>query len=225
MTKITTKSINILPHRSLMPKMGQTGYSVLQAISELVDNSIDAREEGKVLTVEIFFDADKGMVEIIDDGIGMDEQTAIDSMRLAHSNKKNKLGEFGLGLKTAATNLGKNFEITTTQKGSDEEYILEYDEDKWLKSGNWMNHELKIKSGVGNRRSGTTIRIKNLHFKHYGNLPGNIRKDLATRFAPFIENGEVKIKVNTKWCEPEPLDLKIEYHLPDGKASPQGIDF
>ena len=76
---------------------------------------------------------------------------------------------------------------------------------------------MKIKSGVDKRRSGTTIRIRDLHFKHYGNLPGNIRKDLATRFAPFIENGEVKIKVNTKWCEPESLDLKTEYYPPDGK--------
>lgn len=217
MTNIKTKEINILPDRSLMPKIGQTGYSVLQAISELVDNSIDAREDGRALTVEIFFDSNKGIVKISDDGVGMDEQTAANSMKLAHSAKKNKLGEFGLGLKTAATSLGKNFQISTTQKGNDEEYIMEYDEEKWLKSGDWTKHEMKIKSGVDKRRSGTTIRIKDLHFKHYGNLPGNIRKDLATRFAPFIENGEVEIKVNTKWCEPEPIDLKTDYYPPDGK--------
>ena len=145
MANIKTKEINILPHRSLMPKIGQTGYSVLQAISELVDNSIDAREDGKVLTVEIFFDNDKGMVEISDNGVGMDEQTAANSMKLAHSAKKNNLGEFGLGLKTAATSLGKNFQIATTQKGNDEEYILEYDEEKWLKSGDWTKHATKNK--------------------------------------------------------------------------------
>lgn len=200
-----------------MPKIGQTGYSVSQAISELVDNSIDAREDGKVLTVEIFLDGNNGIVEVSDNGVGMDEQTAADSIKLAHSTKKNKLGEFGLGLKTASTSLGKKFQIATTQKGNDEEYILEYDEEKWLKSGDWTKYEMKIKSGVDKKRSGTTIRIKDLYFSIYPNLPGNIRKDLATRFAPFIQNGEVKIKVNTKWCEPEPLDLKTEYHVPDGK--------
>jgi len=76
MTSIKTKEINILPDRSLMPKIGQTGYSVSQAISELVDNSIDAREDGKALTVEIHFDNEKGMIEVSDDGVGMDEQTA-----------------------------------------------------------------------------------------------------------------------------------------------------
>src|SRR3989344_951307 len=217
MSKIVTKEINILPHRSLMPKIGQTGYSVSQAISELVDNSIDAREDNKALTVEILLDMDKGLVEVSDDGVGMNEETAANSLKLAHSDKKNKLGEFGLGLKTAATSLGKRFQICTTQKDSDKEYILEYDEDKSLKSGDWTKHEMKIKEGVSKHKSNTIITIENLRFSIYPNLPGNIRKDLATRFAPFIENGEVKIKVNTKLCEPEPLDLKTEYHSPDGR--------
>jgi hypothetical protein len=76
---------------------------------------------------------------------------------------------------------------------------------------------MKIKNGVDQNRSGTTIRILGLRFSIYPNLPGNIRKDLATRFAPFIENGEVGIKINTKWCEPEPLEIKTEYFSPDGK--------
>ena len=217
MTNIRTKEISILPDRSLMPKIGQTGYSVSQAISELVDNSIDARKEGEVLNVEIIFNTDKNLIEVSDDGVGMNEEAAANSLRLAHSSKKNKLGEFGLGLKTAATSLGEKFRILTTQKGSQEEYILEYDEKEWLSSGDWTKHQMKIKSGADKKRAGTTIRIKDLKFSVYPNLPGNLRKDLATRFAPFIENGEVRIKVNTKWCEPEPLDLKTEYHLPDGK--------
>lgn len=217
MQNLRIKEINILPDRSLMPKIGQTGYSVSQAIAELVDNSIDASQEEKALTVEINLDSGRGLVEVRDDGIGMDENTAANSLKLAYSAKINKLGEFGLGLKTAATSLGKKFQIITTQNGSSEEYILEYDEDKWLKYGDWTKHEMKIKSGVDKSYSGTLIRVKDLHFSVYPNLPGNIRKDLATRFAPYIENGEVKIKVNTKWCEPEPLELKNDYCPPEGK--------
>lgn len=219
MINIITKHINIVPDRSLMPKMGQTGYSVAQAVSELVDNSIDARESGKLLTVEISLDDKNGAITITDDGVGMDETTASNSIKLAYSTKKNKLGEFGLGLKTAATSLGKNFQIITSQFGSDEEFVIEYDEDKWIKEGDWTRQELNVKSGVDKNISGTTIIIKKLHFKIYPNLSGNLRKDLATRFTPFIKNGEVAIKVNTKWCEPEELDLVNEYHLPDGKES------
>lgn len=217
MVTLKTKEIDILPDRSLMPKIGQTGYSVSQAVAELVDNSIDARKENEVLTVEVHFDPQAKSVEVSDDGVGMNEEAAANSIKLAHSSKKNKLGEFGLGMKTASTSLGKTFRVSTTQKGSDEEYILEYDEAKWLKSGDWRKHEMKIKSGVDKNRSGTAVHISNLSFNIYGNLPGGVRKDLAERFAPFIENGEVRIKVNTKWCAPLPMELKTEYHEPDGK--------
>jgi hypothetical protein len=217
MKEIKTRKINILPDRSLMPKLGQAGYSVSQAIAELVDNSIDARLEDRPLIVEIILDQDKDLVQITDNGVGMSEEIAANSIRLASSSKKNQLGEFGLGLKTAATSLGKFFQIITTQAGSNEEYILEYDEDKWLSSGSWNEHEMKIKKGVDEERSGTIIKIKKLSFNIYPNLPGRIREDLAIRFAPYIENGEIRIKVNTKWCEPKQLDLKMEYCLPDGK--------
>src|SRR3989344_6988873 len=177
MTNLHTKEISILPDRRLMPKIGQTGYSVSQAIAELVDNSIDARRENRVLTVEIHFDANRGILEVSDDGVGMDEPTAANSIKLAHSTKRDKLGEFGLCLKSAATSLGRKFQIITTQKDSDEEYILEYDEEKWLKSGDWTRHEMKVKTGVSKRKSGTTIRIKDLSFSIYPNLPGNVKKD------------------------------------------------
>jgi hypothetical protein len=217
--RFVTKTINILPDRSLMPKIGQTGYSVGQAIAELVDNAIDARLADDSLVVEVRFHADKGILEVRDNGAGMDEQAAANSIKLAHSSKQNKLGEFGLGLKTAATSLGKKFQIVTTPRGSDEQYCLEYDEDKWLRDGDWTKHNMRVRKGVVKNTSGTTIRISDLRFNIYPNLPGNIRKDLATRFAPFIENGEVQIKVNTKWCEPEPLELKTDYCSPDGKEA------
>lgn len=214
---ITTKKIEILPDRTLMPKIGQTGYSVSQAIAELIDNSIDARIEGKLLTVQVVIDPQKKLLMVIDDGLGMDEETASNSIRLARSSKVNQLGEFGLGLKTACTSLGEKFEIETKRFNSNEEYMLEYDEKSWLESGDWNNYEIKIKNGADRERSGTVIRVDKLRFNIYPNLTGKIREDLASRFAPFIENGEVQIKVNTKWCEPQPLSLKEDYFPPSGK--------
>lgn len=216
---ITTKKIEILPDRSLMPKIGQTGYSVSQAIAELIDNSIDARIEGKLLTVQVVIDPHKKIILIVDDGLGMDEITASNSIRLAHSSKRNQLGEFGLGLKTACASLGEKFEIETKQLNSEEEYVLEYDEEEWLKSGDWNNYEMQVKNSTDKQRSGTVIRVSRLRFKIYPNLAGKIREDLASRFAPFIGNGEVQIMVNTKWCEPQPLNLKEDYFPPNGKES------
>src|SRR5579863_2051079 len=169
MSDFKTKTISILPDRSLMPKIGQTGYSVSQAISELVDNSIDARVEGQLLTVEVRIRPEPGLVEVSDDGAGMDEEQAANSIRLAHSSKRDKLGEFGLGLKTAATSLGKKFEIVTKPLGSSEEFFLEYDEEKWLEIGDWTKHEMKFRQDAEMKRSGTTIKVKDLRFSVYPN--------------------------------------------------------
>jgi len=37
--------IDITPDKTLFPKLGSSGYSIPQALAELIDNSIDARVE------------------------------------------------------------------------------------------------------------------------------------------------------------------------------------
>jgi DNA gyrase/topoisomerase IV subunit B len=64
--------IDITPDKSLYSKMAQTGYSFVQAISELIDNSIDSRIEGENLTVKIRLSKDS--IEIMDDGEGMSDR-------------------------------------------------------------------------------------------------------------------------------------------------------
>jgi hypothetical protein len=48
----------------------------------------------------------------------------------------------------------------------------------------WTKHDMKIKKGLEPHQCGTMVRISNLHFNIYPNLPGNVRKDLATYPAP-----------------------------------------
>src|SRR3989338_11134750 len=121
-----TKYIDISPHRSILTKIAQTGYSIQEAISELIDNAIDARLPDNKLTVSV--DISPDMIVISDTGSVMNEEQAAKSIRLGFSEKKGQLGEFGLGLKTSTSFLGKSFTIITTPIGHSEEYILEYDE-------------------------------------------------------------------------------------------------
>ena len=129
--------IDITPHRSIMCKISQTGYSVQEAISELIDNSIDARLEDEKIVIEV--EIDKKHILISDTGKGMNKNAAKDSIRLGYSSKKEKLGEFGLGLKTATSFLGEEFILKTKQKDLNEEYIIKYNEDEWLSKGDWFN--------------------------------------------------------------------------------------
>jgi len=101
---VRQETIDITPDKSLMPKLANAGYSFVQAISELVDNSIDARPEGRTLLVKIELGRDH--IQVLDDGIGMNQREAAACLKLAYSEKQGKLGEFGLGLKTACLSLG-----------------------------------------------------------------------------------------------------------------------
>ena len=208
MDNMQVKEIDITPDKSLMPKMGQAGYSISQAISELIDNAVDARFPDKILAIQVTLKPD--YIEIVDDGIGMNEQQASRCLKLAYSEKKNQLGEFGLGLKTAAQSLGKTFSVITTTLKDENEYIIKFDEDEWLKSGNWTKHPMHIKKSSSMEESGTTVLIENLKIKYYPNLATSIKDDLGIRFAPYIENELIRIKVNTLWCKPAPLDLTSE---------------
>jgi len=120
-----TKYIDITPHRSILTKISQTGYSIQEALSELIDNAIDARIPEKELLVTV--DISKDVITVTDNGTGMTEEQAGKSIRLGFSEKKQQLGEFGLGLKTSTSFLGQGFTLTTSQLGGDQEYTIKYD--------------------------------------------------------------------------------------------------
>lgn len=200
MVKKTKKFIDISPHRSILTKIAQTGYSIQEALSELIDNAIDARLLNQKLTVNI--DMTPDMVVITDNAIGMTEDQAAKSIRLGFSEKKGQLGEFGLGLKTSTSFLGKSFTLITTPKGSDEEYVLEWDEDHWLEHGDWYKYPFIINREVDPNKSGTTVIIKRLKVEFSEKLLKNIQEEFGLRFGPFIQNGELELIFNEEACPP-----------------------
>lgn len=216
------KFIDISPHRSIMTKIAQTGYSIQEALSELIDNSIDARVEGQKLTVSI--DITPDMVVISDNACGMTEEQAAKAIRLGFSEKHGQLGEFGLGLKTSTSFLGKSFTLITSPKGSDEEYVLEYDEDHWLEHGDWNKYPFIVNRGVDPAKSGTTVIVKRLKVEFSEKLLKNIQDEFGLRFGPFIKNGELELIFNKETCppfEPKIIDNKkneFTFDFEGGKA-------
>ncbi|MDR1196844.1 MAG: ATP-binding protein [Candidatus Nomurabacteria bacterium] len=206
-----TKFIDISPHRSLMTKISQTGYSIQEALSELIDNSIDARREGHKPVVKV--DISEDSVVIADNGIGMSEEQTSNSIRLGFSNKKGQLGEFGLGMKTSTSFLGQAFTLITTQENSDEQYILQYDEDEWMKHGDWYKFPLVVERGVESSKSGTIILVSRLKVDFSQKMLESIQEEFGLRFGPFIQNGELDLIFNGKPCEAnKPNILDDERH-------------
>ncbi|HEX8974463.1 MAG TPA: PEP-utilizing enzyme [Patescibacteria group bacterium] len=207
-----------------MTKISQTGYSIQEALSELIDNAIDARIDGEKLIVDIHVSPEK--IVISDNASGMDESQAASSIRLGYSEKQRQLGEFGLGLKTATSFLGEKFELRTKQRNSDEEYVLAYDERHWLESGNWNNYPFRIIKGVEMDKNGTTVTIEKLKIEITSKLLDSIVKEFGARFAPFIKNGEFELNFNNQRCIPyEPYIInneKIEFSIDLGKEKVSG---
>lgn len=197
------KTIDITPDTSLLPKLGYAGYSPAQAIAELVDNSIDEIFEDRDLQVAIRIDGES--IVVADNAKGMNEKEIILAMTLAHSEKKGKLGEFGLGLKTACLSLGEVFTIKTKHYQSPKEYTVTFDEAEWKCASAGWTLQLQEYDSPGENHY-TVVKITRLK-KFYPNLHNYIRTDLQKRFAPFITDGKVKIIVNGKLCRSEDPEL------------------
>jgi hypothetical protein len=200
---MNTKIVDITPDTSLFPKLGFAGYNAPQALAELVDNAIDEKLTGKPLTISI--KVSKENIVVADNAMGMDETGVIEAMTLARSRKRNKLGEFGLGLKTACLSLGEVFELRTSRCDTDKEYRVSFDEAEWnrLRRGwNLPLHEYDAQAD-DHYTVVTVARLKTF----YPGMANYIRADFQKRFAPFIANDDVKILVNKTPCASERPEL------------------
>ena len=89
----------------LMESLRATGYSLPDAVADLVDNSITAGARNVWLS---FHWAGAGsQVSILDDGCGMSEAELMEAMKVGSKSPREEreasdLGRFGLGLKTAS---------------------------------------------------------------------------------------------------------------------------
>ena len=142
-------AVDITPDKSLIQKLGLVGYRTEQAIAELLDNSIDARIPDVKEKINVHLDFKDKQIAVKDDGHGMDKDDLTNAMTVAKGTKTDgRLGQFGIGMKSACSALGKKFSITTSKIDSDKEYCIKYDEKTWLgdKSKGWKNFNMTEKT-------------------------------------------------------------------------------
>ena len=198
--------LDITPDKSLFRKLGSTGYRTYEALSELVDNSIDARMSAPI-TVRVTLDYAGGSLGVTDDGAGMGLGELRDAMTLARETdypRGKQLGMFGLGMKTACSFLGGSFAIATSRQGSDLEYVVEYDEDRWERSGSagWKNFPYASRPKPDRRGHGTAITVSKVKIPLYAEQTTIFKKRLGERYAEYIKQGQARILVNRVECDP-----------------------
>ncbi len=200
MTKKTT--VDITPDKSLIQKLGLTGYRTEQAIAELVDNSIDARIPGKIEQIDIRLDFEKKTITVADNGQGMNLKELQDALTIAKETKEGeKLGRFGLGMKSSCSTLGKSFDITTSKPKSDVEFAVRYDEDKWIndKSLKWSNFKVEESSNESGWH-GTTVITSNLKVPLYPNQASKFKKRFGIRYGPHLKTNQIRLRINSLAC-------------------------
>ena len=103
----------------LIESIRDIGYTIETAIADLVDNSISAGANNiKILLINN--DNNQPFLSVEDDGEGMTENELLSAMRLGSKDpnivrRKDDLGRFGLGLKTASFSQCRKLTVESTK--------------------------------------------------------------------------------------------------------------
>jgi hypothetical protein len=104
--------------RRTMEALREMGYDSYASILDLIDNSIDAGAS----EISVSISENKGdiIIELRDNGSGMDLETLSEALRLGSETDRlsDDLGKFGMGLVTASIGLSRKVEVFTKEQDS-----------------------------------------------------------------------------------------------------------
>lgn len=235
-----THLVDITPDTKLMPHLGMSGHTLIAALAELCDNSLDSfltnpaafKKLGqKKVTVKIEYTTGTNpWIKVTDDAYGMTREELKDALTLARTKKRDELGgrligKFGLGLKTAASALAKKWKVITNQPDADSVLTMEYNEDEFVKTQEWTVPIVPSKRPNG-RQHGTELLLQDL--KKRPQAKSYIINSLSPIFDFYIREGLLEILVqgdpvparewqllsDDNW---QSLSKKAREHVPDIK--------
>ncbi|SEB20579.1 ATP-binding protein [Pedobacter hartonius] len=196
------------------------GYSFEVAVADLIDNSITAGASQVSIHLtpvpQIRF-------AMLDNGTGMSESELREAMRLATKNpkdtrKKNDLGRFGLGLKTASFSQCRKLTVVSKKDSqiSSKQWDLDYisEKNQWLLKTPEDILDLPLLAELKSQKSGTLVcweTIDRCEKSELTSVIDQVRKHLALVFHRFLEGADklsIKISLNNNGIKPfNPFNL------------------
>ena len=135
-----------------MESLRATGYSLPDAVSDLIDNSIYAGARN--IWLNFHWAGESSWVTILDDGCGMSESGLLSAMRVGsrsptESREPSDLGRYGLGLKTASISQARSLTVASrSETEGNGVSIRRWDLDHLAASGNWELLRISLDSSV-----------------------------------------------------------------------------
>lgn len=229
---ITTEEV-IPDPESLLESIRSVGYSLKEAISDLIDNSVSANATS--IRVIINLEGD-GEFHLIDNGDGMDHQKLVSSFRLGSTNPKktrdeNDLGRFGMGMKTASLSQCRSVTVTSKQNNSVVSRTLDLDEvnrqKKWIIGEKAMH--LEIIKELNDLEQGTIVSWEkidhnNVSKEENNNLLLDVRNYISLCFHRFMERTNNKISFYLNDVLIKPISPVVEGSQVFSEISLDNID-
>ena len=124
------KSHEAVPNATaFLASVRNMGYSFNTAIADIIDNCLSA--EADIINIQYRWNDGTPWIAVIDNGLGMDEDTLFEAMQFGSKNPnsqrgQHELGRFGLGLKTASLSQCTRLTVSS-QQTTDETKSLQWD--------------------------------------------------------------------------------------------------
>lgn len=206
-------ALDVTPNVNFLTTLRNSGYSNYTAIADIVDNALDTNVDAENINIYIKTNKDAKKngyesIEICDDGCGMTLNTLKEAFKLGAvmgKVKRNDLGAYGTGLKTAALSMCRRLEVKT-RSVNDYFYVVTYDLDAMIEQqqfaipiiiGSEEEYDI-FKKKVG-AEYGTIItlsvldRVTNQNITQFRN---KLIKDFGVFYKIFIEEYNIKIAVD-----------------------------
>ena len=135
----------------LMESLRATGYSLPDAVCDLIDNSIAAGARN--IWLNFHWAGTDSWASILDDGSGMMESELVVAMRIGsrsprESREPSDLGRYGLGLKTASISQARSLTVATHTASECGVHTRRWDLDHLATSGDWQLLNVPVQSAA-----------------------------------------------------------------------------
>jgi hypothetical protein len=210
--------------KRMIAALRQIGYSLEQAIADLIDNSIDA--EAKNVMIRFLTEGENiASVIIADDGRGMGSKKLADAMQFGSDDEAETeaLGKYGMGLKIASLSHARSLTVVTrsSRKTIARRWTIKGIEKGWLCDILDENEADDIYGtssfGFDNNKSGTLViwdDIDKLPVSKKGlavtlrSIKKKLNIYMGLYFHRFIEDGRLNIFIDVQEMEQEAHGIK-----------------